>query len=59
VTVNGTATTTTNVYNVDKDVKIEGNAQLLVPGHAIQLQGTDNLVTKIVVKKKIFHRRKG
>jgi hypothetical protein len=50
VTTNGTTTTTTNLYNVSKDVTIEGNASLLVNGHAIQLQGTDNLVSKIIVK---------
>jgi hypothetical protein len=40
----------TNVYNVSKDVKIIGTATQLVPGHAVQLQGTDNLVSTIVVK---------
>jgi hypothetical protein len=40
----------TNVYNVSKDVKIVGTATQLVPGHAVQLQGTDNLVSTIVVK---------
>ncbi|KIL38745.1 S-layer protein [Gordoniibacillus kamchatkensis] len=47
-TVNGT--TTTNTYNVSDDVKIVGNAQLLTNGHAVQLQGKDNLVTTIVVQ---------
>jgi hypothetical protein len=47
-TVNGT--TTTNTYNVSNDVKIVGNPQLLTNGHAVQLQGKDNLVTTIVVK---------
>lgn len=50
VTTNGTTTQTTNLYNVSKDVTIEGTAAQLVPGHAIQLQGTDSLVSKIIVK---------
>jgi hypothetical protein len=47
---NASGTVTTNVYNVSKDVNITGDATQLVNGHAVQLQGTDSLVTTIVVK---------